>query len=91
MRIVLEACASAGEAEAGLAAADEALGMGGGTQLWEAEIRRLRAGFLGALGAPSDEVEAELRRALEVAQRQGVRAFERRARADLEALRAGTP
>ena len=52
MRILLEAYAGAGEAKAGLAAADEALGMGGGTQLWEAEIHRLRAGFLAALGTP---------------------------------------
>jgi DNA-binding SARP family transcriptional activator len=91
MRILLESCAGVGDAEAGLAAADEALGMGGGTQLWEAEIRRLRAGFLAALGAPTEQVEAELERALEVAKRQEARTFEPRARADLEALRAGTP
>jgi hypothetical protein len=90
MRILLESYAGAGEAEAGLAAAEEALAMGGGTELWEAEIHRLRAGFLAALGAPAQEVEAELRRAIEAARRQGARAFERRARADLEGLRAGT-
>jgi len=90
MRILLRACAEAGEAEAGLAAADEALETGHGAQLWEAEIRRLRAEFLGALGATQDAVEAELRRAVAVAQRQEAQSFELRARASLEHLRAGT-
>ena len=91
MRILLEACAIAGEAEAGLGAAEEALGMGGGAQLWEAEARRLRADFLGALGADAEEVAAELARAIEVAERQGARSFELRAREDLSRRRAGTP
>lgn len=90
MRIMLEACATAGEAQAGLAAAEEMLELGGGAQLWEAETRRLRAEFLAALGAAPQEVEAELTRALEVAQRQGARSFELRARNSLERLRAGT-
>ncbi len=90
MRILLEACASAEAARAGLAAADEALEMGGGAQLWEAEIRRLRAEFLSALGAGRDQVEAELTRAIEVARRQGSRAFERRAVGSRERLLAGT-
>lgn len=90
MRILLEACAAAGEAEPGLAAADEALEMGRGAELWEAEIRRLRAGFLAALSAASQEVEAELGRAIEVARRQAARAFELRARADLDRLWLGT-
>jgi hypothetical protein len=55
--------------------ADEALGMGRGAELWEAEIRRLRATFLAALGAPDDQVAVELDRALAVAKRQGARAF----------------
>src|SRR5262249_13498036 len=58
-RLLLEDYALAGESRAGLALADEALGMGRGTQLWEAEIRRLRAGFLAALGASPGEVTAE--------------------------------
>ena len=90
MRILLEACAAAGEAEAGLAAADEALRMGSGTELWEAEIRRLRAEFLGALGADPSEVEAELTRAIEVASGQGARPFALRARASRERLLGGT-
>lgn len=89
-RILLEACAAADDAEAGLAAADEALEMGGGTELWEAEIRRLRAEFLTSLDADPHAIEAELRRAIEVAVEQGARAFEVRARASLERLLAAT-
>ena len=73
-RLLLEGYALAGQPEAGLALASEALvigrGMGRGAELWEAEIRRLRATFLAALGAPAGEVEAELERALAVARRQ---------------------
>jgi hypothetical protein len=66
----------AGRPEAGLALAGEALGMGRGAELWEAEIRRLRATFLAVGGAPAGEAEAELERALAVARRQQARAFE---------------
>ncbi|MGH8929683.1 MAG: ATP-binding protein [Egibacteraceae bacterium] len=52
MRVLLEACALAGNAQVGLAAADRALRMGGGVRVWEAETRRLRAEFAAALGAP---------------------------------------
>jgi len=52
--------------------------MGRGAELWEAEIRRLRASFLARLGARADEIEAELERALTVAQRQEARVFEQR-------------
>src|SRR6185437_1347621 len=82
-RLLLEGYALAGQPEAGLALADQALrdqgrGMGRGAELWEAEIRRLRARFLARLGAPADEIEAELERALTVAQGQEARAFEQR-------------
>jgi hypothetical protein len=82
-RLLLESYALAGQPEAGLALADQALrdqgrGMGRGAELWEAEIRRLRARFLARLGAPADEIEAELERALTVAQGQEARAFEQR-------------
>jgi hypothetical protein len=77
-RVLLEAYAAAGDPGAGLTLADEALGMGLGAELWEAEIRRLRATFLAALGVPADEVTAELESALAVARRQGAQAFERR-------------
>jgi hypothetical protein len=82
-RLLLEDYAVAGEPAAGLALANEALGMGRGAELWEAEIRRLRATFLAALGAPADEVLAELERALAVARRQSARAFEQRVRETL--------
>ena len=82
-RTLLEGYALAGEARAGLALADEALVMGRGGELWEAESRRLRATFLAELGAPASAVEEELRRALAVARRQGARAFELRVRGTL--------
>jgi DNA-binding SARP family transcriptional activator len=82
-RLLLEGYAIAAESEAGLALASEALGMGRGAELWEAEIRRLRATFLAALGAPAAAVTADLKQALAVAQRQGARAFEERIRATL--------
>jgi hypothetical protein len=82
-RLLLDAHAVAAEPESGLALADEALGMGRGAELWEPEIRRLRATFLAELGMAPDEVAAELRRALAVARRQGARAFEERVRATL--------
>jgi hypothetical protein len=87
-RTLLEACATAGEAEAGLSAADAALGMGRGAELWEAETRRLRADFLVALGAAAEEVEAELLRAIAVAEDQATRTLELRAREDLDRFRA---
>jgi len=82
-RLLLQSYVIAGEPEAGLALADEALGMGHGAELWEAEIRRLRATFLAALGSPAGEVTAELERALAVARRQQARAFEERIRETL--------
>ena len=88
-RLLLKGYALAGQPEAGLALASEALGMGRGAELWEAEIRRLRATFLAALGAPAGEVEAELERALAVARRQKARAFEERLRGTL-AERSGS-
>jgi hypothetical protein len=57
--------------------------MGRGADLWEAEIRRLRAICLAELGWPDQEVRAELERALAVARRQRARAFEERIRGTL--------
>ena len=62
LRILLEACAVTGDADAGLAAADRAL-RSGGAPPWEPEVRRLRGEFLHAAGASRSDVEAELRRA----------------------------
>lgn len=78
VRVLLEGCAVAGDARAGLAAADRALAAGGAVRVWEAEVRRLRAGFLTALGAPAAEAESERARALAVAREQGARAFAER-------------
>lgn len=84
--ILLSACSEAGAFETGLAVADAALGTGRGAELWEAEMRRLRAHFLAATGGPSAEIEAELRRAIAVAEVQGARTFELRARDSLVVL-----
>lgn len=81
-RVLLEACVVAGDMRAGLAAADQAFGLGG-VRLWDAEVRQLRAEFLAALGAGAEDVEAELARALEVARRQGARMLELRAAVSL--------
>lgn len=90
-RLLLEGYALAGQPEAGLALAGEALGMGRGAELWEAEIRRLRATFLAARGASAAEITAELERALAVARRQQAQAFEQRIRETLteRSLRQG--
>jgi DNA-binding SARP family transcriptional activator len=79
VRLLLEACVITGEAEAGLTAADRSRRSRAGFALWEAEVYRLRAGFLAALGAPEEEVDAGLAGALAVARRQGARVFELRA------------
>lgn len=90
-RILLEADALCGDAAAGLATTAAALGMGQGAQLWEAEIRRLRALFLTRVGAAVDEATAELDRAIAVARAQGARRFAAAARATLDEIRSGTP
>ena len=59
-RVLLEACVVAGDARTGLVAADGALGLDGDVRTWASEARRRRAEFLAALGAPAEEVEAEL-------------------------------
>jgi hypothetical protein len=83
VRVLLEACTVAGDARAGLAAADRALQTGGGAPPWDAEVHRLRGEFLLALGAPTAEVETELRRAVKVADDGGALALADRARESL--------
>jgi DNA-binding SARP family transcriptional activator len=78
-RVLLEACRVAGDAEAGLAAADRVLAAADNVHTWEAEARRLRGEFLAALGAPAGQVTAELERAIGTARRQGAKMLERRA------------
>jgi tetratricopeptide (TPR) repeat protein len=82
-RVLLEACVVAGDARTGLVAAERALGLDDNVRTWESEARRRRGEFLAALGAPWDEAEAELRRALGVARRQGARLLELRAAVSL--------
>jgi hypothetical protein len=82
-RMLVEGYAVAGRPVTGLALADEALGMGRGAELWEAEIRRLRATFL------SSGAQAELARALAVAERQGARTLAARIRGTLAERTAG--
>jgi hypothetical protein len=82
-RLLLAACVVAGDARAGLAAADRALAAGEPVRTWESEARRLRGEFLAALGAPGQEVEAELRQALQVARRQSAGMLELRAATSL--------
>ena len=78
-RMLIEACRIAGDAPGGIAAAEVLLGDGAGAPLWRAEALRMRAEFLASLGAPADQVAAELDEALVVARRQGARALEARA------------
>jgi hypothetical protein len=88
-RVLLESYAVAHDPGSGLALAEEALGMGRGAELWEPEIRRLRAIFMAALDARDEEVEAELERALTVARRQQARAFEKRIQGTLAERHVG--
>jgi DNA-binding SARP family transcriptional activator len=70
IRLLLEAESVAGEIDAGLQTTESALAFPDGVHLWESEIRRLRACFLSLSGAPSFEVEVELKRAIAVAEHQ---------------------
>ena len=83
LRVLLEACALAGDARTGLAAAGRMLEQSNGVRLWEAEAHRFQAGFMAALGRPDGDVEAELDAALRIAREQGARLFELRALRDL--------
>lgn len=88
-RILLAACAVAGEARLGLAAAETLLAMGEAAGLWAAEAHRSRAEFLAALGAPAPEMEGEFDRALRAARQQGARLPELRVAANLLDYRLG--
>lgn len=77
MRVLVAAYDAAHDGEQGLAATNQALGLGC-SPLWEAEIRRLRAEFLGATGGSLEEAAAELTRGMAVARDQGAAGLERR-------------
>jgi tetratricopeptide (TPR) repeat protein len=83
VRLLLAAHAVAHDATAGLHVADEELASGSPVRLWEAEVRRLRARFLARLGGQPSEIDAELRRALQVATQQGALALAARVRGTL--------
>jgi len=83
VHLLLAARAATGGARATVAAADRALELSGAARLWESDIRRRRAESLAALGAPVQDVEAELERALDVARRQGARSLELKVAASL--------
>ncbi|HEY1370490.1 MAG TPA: AAA family ATPase [Gaiellaceae bacterium] len=83
VRLLLEAYARTADAAAGLGTAEHALQAVTGVRLWEAETRRMRAEFLADLSGPSDEVDAELERALELAGAQGSRTLQLRAAGSL--------
>jgi DNA-binding SARP family transcriptional activator len=59
LRVLVEACRRAGDPDAGVAAADRALGTPNGAQPWAAEIRRRRAAFLRELDPGDGERREE--------------------------------
>jgi predicted ATPase/class 3 adenylate cyclase len=85
----IEAYRRAGQVDTGLALADEALAFIArtGERYYEAEIVRLRGELL-VTGAPAraTEAEADFRRALDIAHRQGARLLELRAAMSLHRL-----
>jgi DNA-binding SARP family transcriptional activator len=89
LRILLEACAVTGDAQAGLKAADRALRTSNGAQPWAAEVHRLRGAFLHALDAPPTDVDAELRRAAQLAEEAGAVALAARLERSEERLGNG--
>ena len=88
LHVLIEICAAANDARAGLAAADRALQTMGNVRVWEADVRRRRAEFLESLGAPDGEIEGELDRALHVAHEQRAGSLEARATAMIARRRA---
>lgn len=79
MRLLLEACATTGDARRGIAVADRALSIGGAARVWESEAHRPRAEFLASLDASNSEVDAEFEHAIRVARLQGAKMLELRA------------
>jgi DNA-binding SARP family transcriptional activator len=82
-RILLEACVRANDNRKGADVAERTMASAGAVQVFEAEIRRLRAYFLAALGATLDDIMTELVRAETVARAQRAIAFEVRITLDL--------
>ena len=77
-RVLLAARAIEGDAQAGLAAADNLLSANDGCRIWDAEAHRQRAEFMAVLGVDDAEVEAELAVARHISRQQGSSAIELR-------------
>jgi DNA-binding SARP family transcriptional activator/predicted ATPase len=92
LALLADAHLRAGEADAGLEVAEEALARSRETseRWWDAELHRLRAELLLAGGSEPGEAEAALRRALEIARGQQARSLELRAARTLARLWAAS-
>jgi len=91
LAMLAEAYARSGQTEAGLAAVAEALAAveATGERFWEAELHRLQGECLLAQdgkGQTAEEAETCFRQALEIARRQGAKAYELRAALSLSRL-----
>ena len=86
--LLADACLRSGAPERGLTAAEEGLSLSreSSERWWDAELHRLRGELLLATGAEAAEVEAALRRALEIARGQQARSLELRAAQSLAGL-----
>lgn len=83
LRALLETCRVAGDARRGLAAAERALAASDPARLWRAEVLRLRAEFMSALGHPAADVESGFEAAAVLAGQQGALMLELRALSSL--------
>ena len=83
-----QAYGKVGQADAGLAALDEALAIveRGGEHLWDAELSRTKGELMLMQGAPEAAAAACFHSALEVARRQGAKSYELRAAMSLSRL-----
>ena len=83
-----EAYGKVGQADAGLAALDEALSIveRGGEHMWDADLYRVQGDLMLLQGAAASAVEACFHQALEIARRQGAKSYELRAATSLSRL-----
>ena len=88
LALFADACLRSGAAARGLTAVEEGLSLSreSSERWWDAELHRLRGELLLATGAEAAEVEAALRRALEIARGQQARSLELRAARSLAGL-----
>jgi len=83
-----EAYGKVGQADAGLAALDEALSIveRGGEHMWDADLYRVKGELMLMQGAAASAAEACFHQALEIARRQGAKSYELRAATSLSRL-----